>query len=306
MTASVVVTGASGFLGRRLVARLAREAWDVRPMSRRAGHGPGSLPYPEDGAFAAEPLRGTEAIVHAAAYVPPRGDDEAYAEECLRINAVHTLRLLRAAAGAGVRRFVYISAGNAYALGATPRRECDPLYPDAHGAYYLHSKLAGELYVSAFQRAGAIATVVLRPSSIYGPGMPEQAMVARFLDQARRGHALELSHGGGFGADLVYVDDVVEAVVRALATRASGIFNVGSGQRTTALEAARAALRAAGADESRLRVTGSATPMHGFCALDSTLARDVLGLVPTPLAEGIRRWLEEEATGNIDGTKPVL
>jgi UDP-glucose 4-epimerase len=251
------------------------------------------LQYPRDGVFRPAEFSGVDVVCHLAAFIPPRNDDSSFAEECFRVNVLHTLSLLTAAAGK-VKQLIYLSAGNAYALSDGARIESDSLYPDSRATHYLLSKVAGEVYVSASDRRGELRALVLRPSSVYGPGMPRRSMLAQFIARARAGKTIELSDGGAFGADLVYVDDVVKAIIAGIELDASGIFNVGSGQRTTSRQAAIEVFHAVGAAEPDISITGTApTSFSGFAALNVSRARCELGYEPLHLRDGLARWLSE-------------
>lgn len=294
---TALVTGGTGFVGRRLVTALQARGWRVRVMTRRGGSGDDTIAYPSDGQFSAAQIGNVDAVCHLAAFIPPRMDDPQYAEECIRVNALQTLSLLRAAEGR-VKTFVHLSSGNVYAPATAPRREGDLLYPDGRGAWYLTSKIAGEIYASALGKARAFRSVVLRPSSVYGPGMTSHSMMATFLARVRSGEPIQLVEGGAFGTDLVYVDDVVAVIVSSLELDVDGVFNVGSGVRTTSLQAARAICAATARSEDAIQVIGKAplSRIAGFAALDVTRARQLLGYVPVTVHEGVRRWLAEEGS----------
>jgi UDP-glucose 4-epimerase len=298
MRDSVLVTGGTGFIGRRLVASLLDQGVKVRVMTRRPHAVPARaavVPYPPDGRFTEEHLTDVDVVCHLASFVPPSMEDAQFAEDCFRINALHTLSLLTAASGR-VTSFVHLSSGNIYAPASSPRSEGDLLYPDNRATHYLLSKIAGEVYASSFGKRGVFRVAILRPSSVYGPSMAPGGMLPRFLARARAGERIELADGGMFGADFVYVDDVVHAIVATIDRKAEGLFNVGSGTRTTARDAAVAVLRAFGAPEENISVTGdpAAGTASGFAALDIDRARAALGYAPVSLDEGLRRWLLTE------------
>lgn len=292
----VALTGATGTIGSRLLRAL-REAGDETIVLARPGAGSGALRG--DGvrvvdweldapAVPADALRGVDALVHLAAYIPPRMDDPAHAEACMRRNALATLALLQAARDAGVRRFVYFSSGQVYQRQERPVRESDPVYPAARAPYYLASKVAGEVYASHFGATGALDVAVLRVASVYGPG--GHGLVTRFLAQAAAGEPIVLVNEGRYRVDLVHVDDVVDAALRVLRAGATGVFNVGSGRGAMIRDVAVEALRLCGADASLLQSRpGPDDP--GFSALDVRRAVKELGYAPVPLAQGMARCI---------------
>ena len=288
----VIVTGARGFVGRRLIQRLRADGREIRTLSRGSD---ADIPYPDDGRFDPRSFAGCEAIVHLAAHLPASMEDPSEAERCFQVNALHTLSLLQASSTASVPYVVYVSSGNAYAPGGTPRQEEDPLYPDQRATCYLLSKLAGDVLVKSFDSRGGLSTAVVRPSSIYGPGMAPSSMIGTFVARALRKEPIELRDGGAFDADFVYVDDVIEAIVALVAGKTSGVFNAGSGARTTSKETARAVARVFGRGEIAIRVSGDSLPC-GFAPLDSTRIRLLLGIQPRSLDEGLRSWAAELLT----------
>jgi UDP-glucose 4-epimerase len=296
---TLAVTGATGFIGRRVVAAALQAGWDVRVLVRSEQQltsfsncegvvwDIGSREVPKNA------LSGVVAVCHLAAFIPSRHDDPMAATECMQINALGTLTLLQAAKSAGVGRFVNFSGGNCYMPSRRPTKENAPLYPAERAVYYLASKLAAELYVAHWGRKEGLSTCTLRVSSVYGPGMAETAFPSLFSRNALAGLPLKLANGGLYGADLVYVDDVALAALAALEATVQGPVNVGSGKRTTVKAFAKLLLTLVGGKPGQiLTESGSAKSEWGYSALDITAARDKLGFNPTPLGEGIMRYLE--------------
>jgi UDP-glucose 4-epimerase len=294
----VLVTGASGFVGRRVAGALAARGVRVRahgrtlpaarPSSPDIEHRAGDL---EDTASLPGLVDGVSAVCHLAAFLPPDMADSSFAERCYRVNALASLRLAEAALAGGPRRFVLASSANAYAPGPRPVAEDEVPYPAGRATYYLASKLAAELYLDHLARTRGLPLTTLRLSAVYGPGMPESAVVARFMALAAAGQPLTVRDGGVPRTDFVYVDDVVDLVVRALldpVDGADGAFNVGSGQHTSLSELA-AAVRATYPERPvEIRTEPpSAEPAPGFAALDIRKAQRVFGHAPRGLAEGL-------------------
>jgi NADH dehydrogenase len=201
--ASPVATifGGSGFIGRYIVERLAKRGWTMRIAVRRP-----------DQALFLKPLGDIAQIVPIAANIRHersvaasiQGVDTVinlvgilYEGGPQRFNAVHVegvRRLARAAAGAGVRRFLHLSA-----LGA-----------DAQSASaYAKSKAAGE----ATLREHFPSAIVLRPSVVFGP---EDDFFNRFAAMARFSPVLPLIGGGRTRFQPIYVGDVADAAAQAL------------------------------------------------------------------------------------------
>jgi nucleoside-diphosphate-sugar epimerase len=214
VTGPVVVTGASGMLGRHLCAHLARRGFEVRALVRDPAAFARLLPdvraarcdLPD--VLDETVLAGAGAVVHCA-YATRTVDPE----EARRVNEDGTRRLLDAARRAGVPRFVFISTVAAAA--------------DAP-AYYARSKHALE------QLLDPARDVVIRPGLIVareGHGLFQQ-----MRDAARRTHVLPLFGGGRQPLQTVHVDDVCEAITRVLERDLVGSFNVAEPQAVTMAE----------------------------------------------------------------------
>lgn len=229
-------------------------------------------------------------IVHLAAYIPADHHALDEAEACLRRNALATLRLLVAADACGATRFVHVSTGNLYGPGRQPAREEDQLMPQAASAY-LTSKLAAEAYVASV--ASSLPRTVLRPSSIYGPGMSSGVVLA-FAQRLRRSERVEVRDGGAHTSDFVHVDDVAAAVVAAAVGRVDGAVNVGSGRLVSTLQVARTMAEIAGRPDL-VEVTGPPARPGGFRSLDVSRLRTELGIEPRGLEAGLRALLDGAA-----------
>lgn len=276
----VAVTGATGFVGARLVARLRREGTEIRTI----GHAEWEAPAALDPRL----LEGAHAVVHAAAHVPASMRDPREARRCLEVNALGTLALLTAAEAAGVGRIVHLSTGNLYASSDRSAGEDAPIDPTGCATYYLWSKAVADGWARARPKV-----VVLRPSSIYGPGA-RGGVVHAFVQAVRAGTRLRVADGGRFRSDLVALDDVVDAIGLALRSSVTGPFNVGSGRTTSVLSVATTLLRLTGLGEDRLLVEPAGLgPAPGFAPLDVTRARRELGYEPRTLEEGLRAVLAD-------------
>jgi NADH dehydrogenase len=189
---TVLVTGASGFVGRRLLRQLEAVGWRTRALvHRRAVQGAHEVVSGDlsDMASLQRAVRGTDALVHLAALTHARR-----ASRYRKVNVDGTGRLLRAADAGGVRRIVYVSTRAISAAG---------------GAYSV-SKLEAERLVAA----AAAETVIVRLPEIYGAGGSEG--IDDMIDRARRGAVIPIVGSGDDEMRPVHVDDAVAALVAAL------------------------------------------------------------------------------------------
>ncbi len=197
----VTVFGGSGFIGRHLIGRLARQGWIVRVAVRRPSRAGFLKPMGEVGQIT--PIRapiqdqiavesavaGADAVINLVGVLYERGAQTFDAVHALGAQAVAT-----AAAAAGVTRLVQISA-----LGADLQGPAD----------YARSKGAGEAAV----RTAFPSAVILRPSVVFGP---EDGFFNRFAMIARISPVLPLIGGGGTRFQPVYVGDVADAIAKSV------------------------------------------------------------------------------------------
>lgn len=209
---TVLVTGASGYLGRAVAAELVAAGHEVRTLQRRASGVEGAtdvLGSVTDAAAVARAVEGVEGVIHLAAKVSLAG----VPAEFRAINVEGTRLLLDLAQRAGVARFVNVSSPSvAHAGHALTGVGAEPASPrDARGEY-ARTKAEAELLALDADSA-AMRVVVVRPHLVWGPG--DTQLVGRILDRARRGR-LPLLDGGRALIDSTYIDNAASGIVAAL------------------------------------------------------------------------------------------
>lgn len=297
----LVITGAGGFIGARLVAAALSEGWNVTALLRdpsRLAHLDCTRLRAERWAIGEDPvsndlLSGSDAIFHLAAFVPPDHENSGYATECFRVNALGTLELAQRASAANVGRFVFFSSGQIYADTKKVASEEALVYPAHRAPYYLSSKLNAELFLQHQSYTQGLAVTILRVASVYGEGMPSTGIIPVFIRRISESCDIHVLNGGTYAVDFVHVDDVVGASLRVIEKQTDGIVNVGSGQATTSLEVANILVRVMKADRNCINVHEANSNSHsaGFPALNIQKAKRAFNYSPVTLEQGLTLWL---------------
>jgi len=211
----VALTGASGYTGGRLLRELLARGDSVSALVRPASVTPalaasgarvieGDL---RDREAARRLVEGVEAVIHVAAVYRTAGHPDSYYRD---INVGGTERLLEAAAGAGVSRFVHTSTVGVHGDVKTP--PADESQPLAPGDIYQLTKAEAEELAFSYHRRRGMPVAVVRPGAIYGPG--ETRLLKLFRAIARGRYAI-VGSGRPFYHP-VYIDDLVDGYLRAL------------------------------------------------------------------------------------------
>ena len=321
----VLVTGASGMLGRATAEALAARGDEVTVLQRR----PAGLPYAEVLGDVADPdvvrgaVRGRDAVVHLAAKVDVVGRWHEYA----RANILGTRTVVAACRAAGVGRLVHVSSPSvAHAGDALAGVGAEPADPARARGHYSRSKAEAERLALAADCA-ELAVLAVRPHLVWGPG--DTQLVARVVERARTGRLPVIGSGAAL-IDTTYVDNAAAAL--AAAVTACGRVHgeplvVSNGEPRPVAEVLARVCRAAGVPGPRRRVpfraawlAGAAVegvwratglratpPLTPFLAeqlatahwFDQRRTRSALDWAPhVPLEEGfarLARWYAEES-----------
>jgi nucleoside-diphosphate-sugar epimerase len=282
----VLVTGASGFVGRALVEELghADAAYEVHPLGREAGD------LSQEGvADAAVATSRPEVIVHGAARIGVvRCEDEP--ELAVRSNVLATALVARAAAAQGAR-FVYLSTSDVYGSAAAADEETPP----APESLYALTKLWGEQAAALYAAKGL---AVLRLANPYGPGVDAgqaKGAVPSMLRQADAGEPIPVFRGEA--RTFCWIGDVVRAIRLVVEAGAEGTFNVGSdGEAVSLADVARVACELTGAPHELIEEVEP--PPGRVMTRIATERIRALGWRPqVPLDEGMRQLLGSLRTG---------
>ena len=209
-------------------------------------------------------------------------------------NVTGTIRLLAAAAAAGVDKVIYSSTGGAI-NGNPDAVPCAEDAPPCPQAPYALSKYVAEQYLELYNRTYGLDYTVLRYANVYGPGQDpdgEAGVVAIFAGAMLGGRRPQIYGDGGQERDFIYVDDAVAANLAAMGRGRCGTYNIGAGVPVSVNRICELLREITGCDrepEYRPRRSGEVRSI----ALDSSRAGRELRWTPrVPLEEGLRRTVE--------------
>lgn len=220
----VLVTGATGFIGGRLCAKLIQQGCNVRALVRDLARASELREYGVetmlgdlcDRASLERATSDVDTIYHFAAVFR----QEVPRKEIWRTNVDGIENLLDAAARSGVKRFTHCSSTSVYGLRPrTPTTEDSPFVP-IRADLYQASKLAAERHVLCYGSRGKLATTIIRTTGVYGPG--DLRFLKLFKAIARK--RFVMIGRGEVLFSMIYIDDLLDGIVRC-ATKASAMNN---------------------------------------------------------------------------------
>ena len=306
---NVVLTGATGFLGKRLSATLdAKSDLNITAVVRRHVDVPAShvavvtsIDSNTDWSIA---LINQQVVIHAAARAHVMKDEAADPlAEYRRVNVDGTLNLAQQAAKACVKRFIFISSvkvnGEQTSSGQLFTAEDTPAPEDAYGI----SKYEAELGLQNIAEESGMEVVIIRPPLVYGPQV--KGNFASMINLVEKGFPLPLGsiHNQ---RSLVALDNLVDLIITCIdhPAAANQVFLAGDGQDLSTTELLRGVAKAAGKPLRLIPVPASllmfaatligkkamAQRLLGSLQVDSSKARDLLGWEPPiTVEEGLRR-----------------
>ncbi|MGH9246396.1 MAG: NAD-dependent epimerase/dehydratase family protein [Acidimicrobiales bacterium] len=306
----VLVTGGAGFIGSALVDRLLAEGHTVDTVDNLSS---GSLANLAEARSAPDhrlrfhrldvrdPVtvdliarRRSEVIFHLAAQADVR---VSVADPVLdaQVNVVGSLHVLEGARQAGTRKVIFASSGGAIYgdpdPSTLPISETQPQRPIS--PYGVAKKAVGD-YLRAYRELHGIEYTALALANVYGPRQDphgEAGVVAIFAGRLLDGEPCTIYGDGAQTRDFVYVDDVVDAFVRAIDRGGGLLLNIGTGVETSVNELYRTMASAAGVEAQPIHAPARAGEL-ARSAIDPGRAAIHLGWKPwTPLGEGVAEVL---------------
>ena len=304
-----LITGANGFVGRRLCDEIRGQGWKVRGAVRVSGQiaqdvesvTVGSMDRDTDWT---EALRQIDVVIHLAARVHVMHSDSADPlADFLKVNLHGTESLATQAARAGVKRLVYVSSikvnGEVTLQGAKFTEEAQPAPQDPYGV----SKWEAEQALRRISQQTGLEIVVIRPPLVYGPGV--KANFAALMRAVQGGWPLALGSVQN-RRSLIALDNLVDfiSICAAHPKAVNQTFLVSDGQDLSTTDLVRGLARAANmparlmpvpvwalrAGATLLGMEGEVQRLCGNLQVDISKARSVLGWIPpVAIEEALRR-----------------
>jgi len=316
---SVVVTGGAGAIGSRLVRRLVEDGaervvviddlssgyrWLVPDDSKVELVTRDVCDIAELGIDVESPL-----VFHLAAFFANQNSVD-HPDADLHTNGLGTLNVLRWASSVRARRVVYASAGCSIAGHGidAPIREDMPVSLDLDTPYQI-TKALGEFYCNYF--LSSVSSVRCRFFNSFGPGEvpgPYRNVIPNFVWRALHDEPLVITGTGEETRDFIYVDDLVDGLVRAGRTEAAHgeAINLGTGRQTRVIDLARTIIELCDSSSEIVFAPRRAWDHSLRRQADNSKAARLLGLAPSvELRTGLERtvaWFRE----NRDRLEPML
>lgn len=216
----VLVTGATGFIGRHTVALLEERGMATHACARSTG-----CDLEKSGALAPLLGRGITHVVHLGGrtFVPHSWEDPG---AFYRVNTLGTQQVLDFCRAEGAR-LVYVSA---YVYGVPHTLPISESHPVAPNTPYNHSKWLAEELCRFYAAHFEVPVAVLRPFNVFGPGQGDDFLIPSILKQAKSEGTITVKDAAP-RRDYLHVDDLAEALLLALDLEPRfSLFNVGSGR----------------------------------------------------------------------------
>ena len=236
----ILITGIAGFIGSHLAERLLTEGNNIvgiddlsegniknLPKSGNILFNPTSI-LDDDGSL----YEGVDQVYHLAAFTRPQWSIEKPIESNL-VNVEGTIKVLKNCLDKRVKKVVFVSSSSIYGNQTTfPTTEYAIPHPMSP---YALQKMIGEQYCELFKLLYGLKANYIRPFNVYGsrqnPNSQYAAAVPTFINNLKNDKASFITGDGKQARDYIYVDDVVDLMIKAMDTKIFGeAFNAGSGK----------------------------------------------------------------------------
>lgn len=294
----VTILGGGGFLGKALLERLISEKFEIVVFDQVLPNLSKSQETIEcivadfsNIQQVEKSIQSADVIVHLVSTTLPKGADAQLAGD-LQSNVLATLQLLDKAIKYNVKKVIFVSSGGTI-YGEPICLPIDEKHPTNPRSSYAVTKLMIEKYLLLYQYMFGLNVKILRVANLYGEHQRTdraQGAVGIFLSNALSGKPINIWGDGSIIRDYVYVNDVADAIVRAISYEGpESVFNISSGVGTSLNELAELIEQITGCQIGKHYLQEREFDVHAN-VLSNQLAREELGWTPnTCLFEGITR-----------------
>jgi nucleoside-diphosphate-sugar epimerase len=296
---TVLVTGATGFIGSALNKKLIASGYHVAALTHNAdfahlpGHFLGDLRDRDRVGETVAALQ-PELVFHLAADKNRSLSQTDVLRQSVDTNFIGTLNLVEAClASRQLERFIFLGTCEEYGGGPSPFKESQREMPISP---YSLSKLAVTNLLQAFYRMNAFPGVVLRPTLAYGPGQGSDMFLPALIRSLLSNQPFAMSNGDQT-RDFIFIDDLIDACLAAVDAQVIGrVINIGSGYAPALRDVALLAAGCIGKDSAELLRFGAlpdrTNEIMNYSA-DISLACDLLAWKPrTALEEGMKKTVD--------------
>lgn len=290
---SILVTGASGFLGSVIAAYFrrggARVVGTARSQQCQSDQEVLYLDLENSSDLQLLETKGPyDAVIHCAAVLPGKISDQ----ELISVNQKMTFNVAAWALNNKVANFLFASSCSVYGYLNKP---CDELSIPQPSNMYAVSKIACEYMINAMATNTNTKICILRISAPYGPSLRAETVIKCFLNQVARNNPITLLGTGTRSQDFVYQDDVAEAFYRAVQQNAEGTFNISGNQPVSMLNLAEIILRIFGKNRDNGIIFKGIDFQESYRgSFPTTSAMHTFGFAPqVDLKEGLLRTARE-------------
>ncbi|MDF9409148.1 NAD-dependent epimerase/dehydratase family protein [Pelotomaculum isophthalicicum JI] len=311
---NIIVTGSAGFIGSQLTEKFLVDGHKVTGIDAFRDYYPKkiklknlrkSTTYPlftfieKDLTMIPNPelidlLTSADVVVHLAAQAGVRASWGANFDIYLRDNILATQKLLEAAKGCNLKKFIYASSSSIYGnINTFPVSE-DTL-PNPFSPYGV-TKLAGEKMCLLYWLNYGVPVVCLRYFTVYGPRQRPDMGIYKFIKSLLNDNQIIVYGDGNQTRDFTYVDDILQANYLAIQGLSGNIYNIGGSQQVTVNELIFLLERFIG-KRAKIKYTEKQKGDVNSTSADITKARQELGYKPlTDIEKGLNaqiRWMQE-------------
>lgn len=293
----ILVTGATGFIGKFLMTELAKAGYQVTGIDLKAGQ-IGRVKIFSVNLLKKKQLdqffqkHQFDIIVHLAARVPKSDDDQSQKLSLLE-NTTSALNMLEAFKISKAQKFIYASGVSVIGTPKSnmPVSESSPAGPES---LYVAGKYFGEVLAEAYRKETGKNIVSLRISAPYGPGQNQNDVIPLFIQRALSNKDIPIYGSGKRSQDFIYIGDVTRAILAAIKHNLSGIYNIGSGQSTSTIALAKIILKNVPETKSKIIFADQKDPQENYrLKMNINRAKKELKFSPqVMIEEGIKKYIK--------------